>query len=238
MNLLTIETTGPLASAAISNGTKLISKVNNTQYSHLEEIVPMVRSLLAENGIDPSALDAIAVSEGPGSFTGLRIGMATVKGLAQIWNKPVVQVPTLAAFAFGEYAWLDADKRYLICPVFDARRSQVYAAAYPYGSDAAVIEGAPYALPDYLSLLQDSSVNYDEVIFFGDGSHAYHDMLDGCKKEHRFAPEEDCYQLAANDARLAMKLFAEGKTCSCYDCEPNYMREAEAERKRREKNGG
>ena len=198
----------------------------------------MVRSLLAENGGDPSALDAIAVSEGPGSFTGLRIGMATVKGLAQIWNKPVVQVPTLAAFSFGEYSWLDADKRYLICPVFDARRSQVYASAYPYGSDAAVIEGAPYALDEYLKILKGISVNYDEVVFFGDGSVAYHDALDDCETPHRFAPEEDRYQLAENDARLAMKLFAEGKTCSCYDCEPNYMREAEAERKRREKNAG
>ena len=238
MYILAIETTGPLASAALADGEKLIGKVNDTQYSHLEQIVPMVRFLLAENGVQPSEIEAIAVSEGPGSFTGLRIGMATVKGLAQIWDKPVVSVPTLAAFAFGQYAWLDGEKKVLICPVFDARRSQVYAAAYPYGSDDAVIAGGAYALEDYLSQLKQASVNYDEVVFFGDGSVAYKDALDASPFAHSFAPEADRFQLAVNVARLGQKLFAAGKVCSCYDCEPNYMREAEAERKLREKNGG
>ena len=98
--ILAIETTGPLASVALSGFPEL---VNQTHYSHLEEIAPMVKEILAASGVDPAELDAIAVSRGPGSFTGIRIGMATAKGFAQVWDKPVICVPTLASFAFSGF---------------------------------------------------------------------------------------------------------------------------------------
>ena len=101
MLILAIDTTGPLASCALSDGLQIEQIINDTEYSHLEEIVPMVKRLLAEQKVQPEELDAIAVSRGPGSFTGIRIGMATAKGLAQIWDKPIVCVPTLDSFAYG-----------------------------------------------------------------------------------------------------------------------------------------
>ena len=235
MKILAVETTGPLASAALLRDGQTDIKVNNTEYSHLEQIVPLVQELLSGHGVEPAELDAVAVSEGPGSFTGLRIGMATVKGLAQIWNKPVVCVPTLAAFAFGDYAWLNSSARVLLCPLFDARRNQVYAGAYEPGSDSALIEGAPYDLDEFLGKVKALSSNYDEVIFFGDGSDAYKDRLNSVDFPHSYAPEECRYQLASAVARLGEKLYGEGRVTTCYDCAPNYMREAEAERKLKEK---
>ena len=95
--ILAIETTGPLASVALSGlpgDTGVLEKVNQTRYSHLEEIAPMVKEILAGAHLEPEELDAIAVSRGPGSLTGIRIGMATAKAFAQVWDKPVISVPT------------------------------------------------------------------------------------------------------------------------------------------------
>ena len=238
MNILAIETTGPLASAALLKDGLLSQKVNNTEYSHLEQIVPMTKVLLEECGAVPEALDAIAVSEGPGSFTGQRIGMATVKGLAQIWKKPVVSVPTLASFAYGNYSWMDTAKKYLLCPLFDARRNQVYAGAFEFGSYVGVIEGAPYDFDEFIGKIKLVSSNYDEIIFFGDGSDAYIDKLNTLDFSYSIAPRENRYQLAGSVVLLGEKLLAEGKVTTCYDSAPNYMREAEAERKLKEKKNG
>ena len=89
--ILTIETTGHFASVALNNR----QIMNDTDYSHLQEITPMIVQIMAEEDLKGEELDAVAVSRGPGSFTGIRIGMATAKGFAQIWNKPVICVPTL-----------------------------------------------------------------------------------------------------------------------------------------------
>ena len=234
MYILSIETTGPLASVALCDGERIWQKINNTQYSHLEEIVPMTAELMKEAGICSSDLAAVAVSRGPGSFTGVRIGMATAKGLAQVWDKPVVEVPTLASFAFGKYEFAGA--KALICPVFDARRNQVYAAAYPLGSEAPAVEGAAYDIKDYLSLVKAVSPDYEEVIFFGDGCKVYEQAIKESCVKCKFAPEEARFQQADSVARLAKKLYEEGKLTSCFECQPDYMREAEAERKLKEKN--
>ena len=234
MCILSIETTGPSASVAISGSGKLWQKINNTQYSHLEQIVPMTAEIMSEAGIGHEDLNAVAVSRGPGSFTGVRIGMATAKGLAQVWNKPVIEVPTLASFAFGKYSF--ASPKSLICPVFDARRSQVYAAAYPLESDNAVVEGAAYDINEYLAKVKAAAAEYPEIFFFGDGCKVYEQIIADSGLKFTLAPENARFQQAANVARLAEKLYAEGRLTSCYECQPDYMREAEAERKLKEKN--
>ena len=126
MLILAVDTTGPLCSCALFDGERVSLSINKTDYSHLEEIAPMVQKLLADEGRQPSELSAVAVSRGPGSFTGVRIGLATVKALAQIWDKPVIEVPTLESFAFAK-CLRPGD---VACPMFDARRDQTYAAAY------------------------------------------------------------------------------------------------------------
>ena len=234
MLILSVETTGPLCSVALWDGKNMRQSVNQTQYSHLEEVVPMIKAIMAEYAVSPEDLDAIAVSRGPGSFTGVRIGMATVKGLAQVWNKPVIEVPTLASFAFGCYSWLKTGK-VLVCPMFDARRSQVYSGVYEPLNKEAVVEDAAYGIEELMEKIRGLKDKYDFIVFFGDGIKVYKDHLPECGIPYEIAHDEDLYQMAANDARLGEELFKEGCLKDCYTCQPEYLRLAEAERKLKEK---
>ena len=234
MLILSVETTGPLCSVALWDGKNMRQSVNQTQYSHLEEVVPMIKAIMAEYAVSPEDLDAIAVSRGPGSFTGVRIGMATVKGLAQVWNKPVIEVPTLASFAFGCYSWLKTGK-VLVCPMFDARRSQVYSGVYEPLNKEADVEDAAYGIEELMEKIRGLKDKYDFIVFFGDGIKVYKDHLPECGIPYEIAHDEDLYQMAANDARLGEELFKEGCLKDCYTCQPEYLRLAEAERKLKEK---
>ncbi len=210
MKILAIETTGHFASVAI-NGHQLM---NDTDYSHLQEIAPMCQKILAAEKLDSKDLDAIAVSRGPGSFTGIRIGIATAKGLAQIWNKPIICVPTLESFAYR------VGVSGVIVPVFDARRSQVYAAVLK--GDEILLEAGAYDIEDFKNQLAELIKNEDEVHYFGDGTHL-------------IGKESEGAQEASQVLILAEKMLAEGKTDTCYSASPEYLRMAEAERKLREK---
>ena len=234
MLILAVETTGLLCSAALWDGKNMHQKVNQTQYSHLEEAVPMIKAMMAENEVTAADLDAIAVSRGPGSFTGVRIGMATVKGLAQVWNKPVIEVPTLASFAYGEYDWLKSGKS-LICPMFDARRSQVYSGVYEPGCKTPVVEDAAYGIEELMEKIRAVSSDFDYIVFFGDGIKVYKDHLPECGIPYEIARNEDLYQMASSVARLGEEIYREGDLKDCYTCQPEYLRLAEAERKLREK---
>ena len=237
MLILAVETTGPICSVALWDGQNMHQSVNQTQYSHLEEVVPMIKALMAENKVTSADLDAIAVSRGPGSFTGVRIGMATVKGLAQVWNKPVIEVPTLAGFAFGSYGWLKSGK-ILLCPMFDARRSQVYSGVYEPGSKIPVIEDAAYGIEELMEKIRALKEKYDFIVFFGDGIKVYKDHLPECAIPYEIARDEDLYQMASSAARLGEELFKEGSLKDCFTCQPDYLRLAEAERKLKEKANG
>ncbi len=203
----------------------------------------MVLELLEREGISPAELDAIAVSRGPGSFTGIRIGMATAKGLAQIWNKPVIEVPTLESFAFSDLA---ASGRYLMCPLFDARRDQVYAGAYracrrddahddpmtDFGRAESVIPGSACSLGDFLEKAAAALQPEETAVFCGDGADAFAERLAEFKGPFIFAQGSERYQQAVFTARLAAVI---GPTADAFTAKPEYMRLAEAERKLRER---
>ena len=231
MLILAIETTGPLASCALSDGIHTEQIINHTEYSHLEEIVPMVKTLLKEQSVKPEELDAIAVSRGPGSFTGIRIGVATAKGLAQVWNKPIITVPTLESFAYGK-----EQGDVVIAPLFDARRSQVYAGAYTTAVNKAktLVPGAAYGIDEFLEKLA-KAAKKKTVVFYGDGCEPYREALENYPGAHRFAEEECRFQLAENVVQLAQLMFEKGELTDCFGAEPEYMRLAEAERKLKEK---
>ena len=230
MLILAIETTGPLASCALSDGIHTEQIINHTEYSHLEEIVPMVKKLLEEQSVKPEELDAIAVSRGPGSFTGIRIGVATAKGLAQVWNKPIITVPTLESFAYGK-----EQGDVVIAPLFDARRSQVYSGVYEPQNRNPVVEDAAYSIEELMEKIRAVKEKYDFIVFFGDGIKVYKDHLPECGIPYEIAHDEDLYQMASSDARLAEELYREGCLKDCYTCQPEYLRLAEAERKLKEK---
>lgn len=235
MLILAIETTGPVSSVSLNRDGIITEVKNEDSYSHLQQLMPMVKKLLDEEDVKGEDLDAIAVSQGPGSFTGIRIGMVSAKGLAQVWDKPIVEVPTLASFAFRDYDWEEEGKRYLYCPVIDAKMHQVYAAAYEKQNEVPVVAGASYYIDEYLGLLETAAKGYDAVVFFGDGHNIYGDNIDAFDILHAVAPEEDLCQSSLGIAVLGEKLFEEGKTKSCFDAQPEYFRLPEAERKFRTK---
>ncbi|MBQ5436481.1 MAG: tRNA (adenosine(37)-N6)-threonylcarbamoyltransferase complex dimerization subunit type 1 TsaB [Firmicutes bacterium] len=234
MVILTIETTGQLASAAIYEDGRITERTGGRKLSHLQKIAPMIGDLMAERGIVPAGIDAVAVSRGPGSFTGIRIGMATAKALAQVWDKPVICVPTLQSFAFCGYGE-GRGERLLFCPMFDARRSQVYAGAYEPGSRTAVVEDSAWDPDELISRLRDVSGAYDRIVFFGDGIEPWKEKIEGSGLVFETAPEEARYQTACQAARLAAVMYGAGELCDCYTASPEYLRLAEAERKLAEK---
>ena len=235
MLILAIETTGPVSSVALNRDGIITEIRNEDSYSHLKQLMPMVKELMDEEEVSGEDLDAIAVSQGPGSFTGIRIGMVSAKGLAQVWDKPIVEVPTLATFAFRDYSWEEEDKSCLYCPVIDAKMHQVYAAAYEKGNKDAVIPGASYYMDEFLSKLEVVSKGYDAVVFFGDAYGIYKDSIDSYDIVYAQAAGEDLCQSALGTAVLGQMLYEEGKVKSCFDAQPEYYRLPEAERKFRTK---
>ena len=205
MKILAIETTGHFASVALGS----FQIKNDTDYSHLQEIAPMCMEVLNKAGLKGEDLDAIAVSRGPGSFTGIRIGIATAKGLAQIWNKPIVCVPTLDSFAYRE------DAKGIVIPVFDARRDQVYAGIFE--GEKTILPAGAYDINEFKEKVEDLNATY-----FGDGT-----SLIGKDS----AGVQEAWQVLA----LGEKMFAEGKLDTCYSASPEYLRMAEAERNLKEK---
>lgn len=226
MYILALETTGAHASAAIINEKgQVLEKRGQGVLNHLQYLMPMVKELLEESELQLSDMTAIAASKGPGSFTGIRIGVSSARALAQVLNAETIGVPTLKAFAYNmpEYGGL-------ICPVFDARRNQVYAGAYKWegGEIREVVKGAPYSIDEFLEKVRAAEEKGTETpLFFGDGTKAYGDWF----KAEEIAPEEVRLQTAASVAKLAMDMKQAGLVQTYEELKPDYMRKAEAERK-------
>ena len=235
MNILAMDTSGPVCGVCVLQDQTIRCEITvQNKLTHSANLMPMIRQALESAGMQLETLDKLAVVTGPGSFTGVRIGMATVKGLAQVWNKPVIEVPTLASFAYGEYDWLKSGKS-LICPMFDARRSQVYSGVYEPGCKTPVVEDAAYGIEELMEKIRAVSSDFDYIVFFGDGIKVYKDHLPECGIPYEIARNEDLYQMASSVARLGEEIYREGDLKDCYTCQPEYLRLAEAERKLREK---
>ena len=198
--------------------------------THSQTLLPMIDEMVKLVGIDLNTIDAIAVSGGPGSFTGLRIGSATAKGLGLALNKPLIHVPTLDATAYNLFGASG-----LICPIMDARRNQVYTGVYCYTDhrldtvweqDTMSIE----ALAEGLNCLD------HEVIFLGDGVAVYREKLQELLTiPFSFAPAHVNRQRAAAVAALAEVYYKEGKIQTAEEHEPEYLRKSQAERERAER---
>ncbi len=248
MNILAIETTGAEASVAVINEKEeVFMEASDQKLNHLQNLMPMTDILLQKRGMTIDDVDYIAVSEGPGSFTGIRIGVSSARALAQALNLETIGVPTLKSFLYNA-----PDYEGIICPIFDARRSQVYGGAYQWtggGRYKEIVPGAAYDLQDMLGLLKEAvkepapesagsgSVPI-EITFFGDGIMPYRDQIlkwrdlslnDNIRA--LFAEDDVKLQKASSVARLALEIWRAGGIKSLYDLKPVYMRKAEAERK-------
>jgi len=234
MKLLVLESSGLVASVALMEEDRMICEFTmNHKKTHSQTLLPMVDEMMKITGFQKKELDAVAISKGPGSFTGLRIGSATAKGLAQALDIPVVSISSLEGLAANLYGTKD-----LICPMMDARRSQVYTGIFQYDGERLVTRMEDDALPvaDLIRILNEKG---EPVIFLGDGVPVYQKMLEeGLTVPYRFAPVHMNRQRAGAVGVLAVQYFKEGKIESSRDHKPEYLRKSQAERELIEKQNG
>ena len=244
MNILAIETTGKYGSASVINETgEVFSAVSTEEMNHLKGMMILIDEAIREAGIDKSELTHIAASVGPGSFTGIRIGVVTARVMAQMLGLPCVAVSSLEAM--GERvldAAVSAGALYVV-PVINARRHQTYAGVWEaeFTSDyeqktlCAVMEEKQYMIEELLDLLKEKAACYDGAtcFFTGDGIDAYEDIIKDAMSEgsYVFAGEELRYQHAESVARIALKKAKAGKVLGYNELMPEYMRLAEAEQR-------
>lgn len=237
MKILAFDSSGLVASVAIVQDDNLIAEyTTNYKKTHSQTLLPMLDEVVRMTETDKKSFDLLAVAAGPGSFTGLRIGSATVKGLALAWDIPVVAVPTLEALAYN--AW---GSRRVICPIMDARRRQVYTGLYRFDKDdrlETLMDQIPMDIDELIGLLGDRG---EEVLFVGDGIDVYADTIrQKMTVPFSFAPAHMNKQRAGSVAVAAKRRYEEGIYTSGDDFAPEYLRQSQAERERaeRQKAGG
>ena len=229
MKILAIDSTAIVASVALCEDKKLIAlyTVNNGN-THSETLLPMVESILKEAKLTPTDIDLFAVSNGPGSFTGVRIGCATIKGLAFSRNVPCVGVSTLEALA---YNLKGADG--IICPVMNARRNQVYNALFRFEGDKLVRLCPDRAIA--VSELAEELSNEEKIYLSGDGVDITAPAISSEKLG--FTHPVMAHQNAYSIAMLALDAYKSGEYCSDTELAPTYLRPSQAERVRKEAEG-
>ena len=231
MKILALDSSGIVASVAIVEDNTLLAEYTvNYKKTHSQTLLPMLDEVAKMTELDLSTIDAIAVAAGPGSFTGLRIGSATAKGLALALKKPLVAVPTVEALAYNLY-----DTNGLICPIMDARRNQVYTGIYRFENHKLVTleDQMAVSITDLLDKLNERG---EPVTFLGDGVPVFEKTMgENLKVPHTFAPAHVNKQRAAAVAALGEIYYREGKLQSAAEHTPEYLRVSQAERERAEK---
>lgn len=227
MKILALDSTALVASVALCEDERLLGELTlNNGNTHSQTILPMTEFLLKQFAMTVDDIDAFALSQGPGSFTGVRIGAATIKGLAFGANKPCIGVSTLEALAYNL-----CDAEGLVCPVMNARRKQVYTALFK-------VENR-----DFTRLLPDSAIaiaELDEILskydlpvrLCGDGYDITAENL-----THAILPVSERYrhQSAYSVAQIAKKQYENGQISSDLTLAPTYLRLSQAERERAER---
>lgn len=228
MKILGLDSSGLVASVAVvEEGNLLAEYTVNYKKTHSQTLLPMLDEIVKMIELDLNTIDAIAVAGGPGSFTGLRIGSATAKGLGFALGKPLVHVPTVDGLAYN--LWGSSD---LVCPLMDARRNQVYTGLYDFagGKMAVLREQCAVGIEEIIA-----SVNQEArpAIFLGDGVPVFQGYIsENCKVPFRFAPAHMNKQRGAAIASLALLYFQAGRIQTAAEHRPDYLRLSQAERER------
>ncbi len=234
MKVLALDSSGLVASVAVVCDDRLLGEYTiNYKKTHSQTLLPMLQQVADMIELDLQTVDAIAVAAGPGSFTGLRIGSATAKGMGLALGKPIIPVPTVDALAWNLWG-----STHLICPLMDARRGQVYTGVYEFvKSDADTKDGWIFR-----KVLPACAIGIDEligrinelnrpVIFLGDGVPVYRDrMEERIDVAHSYAPPMSALQRAASVGTLGILLYKEGHYEDAASHRPDYLRPSQAER--------
>lgn len=231
MKILALDSSGLVASVAVLDEETLLAEYTVChKKTHSQTLLPMLDEAVKNIELDLHTIDAVAVAAGPGSFTGLRIGSATAKGLGLALDKPLVAVETLAALAYNLY-----DTEGLVCPIMDARRRQVYTGIYRFadhrletvsGQEAVGIE----------ELLEKLERLGGPVTFLGDGVPVFRRQIEETfGRPFSFAPPHLGRQRAGAVGALGIQYYKEGKIQTAAEHRPEYLRVSQAERERAER---
>ena len=231
MKILAIDSSGLVATVALLCDHIIVGEYTiHNKKTHSQTLLPMISDMLAMADVEVSEIDVVAAAAGPGSFTGLRIGASTAKGLAQALDIPLVAVPTLEALAYNF-----AGEEALICPMMDARRNQAYYGIYD------VREKVPKAMVEQdaapiLEVITKVNELGRPVIFLGDGVPVFEGQIkEKIAVPYRFAIPSMRYQKASSVAVLGQIYFEQGKGAPAKDFAPIYLRMSQAERERLER---
>lgn len=235
MKILAIESSAVTASVAIVTDDTITAEYTiNYKKTHSQTLLPMIDEICEMTDTVMDSIDVFAVSTGPGSFTGLRIGAATGKGLAMAAGKPMAAVPTLDALAYNIYG---TDK--LICPIMDAKRSNVYSNIYYYDETNRLCRVRDISLVSIEELINELNEMAKPVIFLGDGVTPAREIFE--KKltcPYEYAPANVALQKASGVAMAARQIADDGGLIDSDELRPDYLRPSQAERELNSKNAG
>ena len=240
MRVLAIDSSGLTATVAVVEETQTVAEYTiNYKKTHSQTLLPMIDEVVKMTELDLGTINAIAVAGGPGSFTGLRIGSATAKGLGLALNKPLIHVPTVDGLAYNVFGCED-----IICPIMDARRNQVYTGIYTFSKKAGEKEGRNLVEPVFQVIKMQMAVSIEElaerlnryrrpVVFLGDGVPVFENVLaEKLTVPYSFAPAYMNRQRAAVVGTLAIQYYKSGKFETAEEHRPDYLRVSQAERER------
>nr|WP_295734671.1 tRNA (adenosine(37)-N6)-threonylcarbamoyltransferase complex dimerization subunit type 1 TsaB [uncultured Intestinibacter sp.] len=230
MKILGIDTSSMAASVAVIEDNKLICEYTiNTKKTHSQKLMPMIENMLGLSDLNVREIDAIAVCEGPGSFTGLRIGMATAKAIAHVNDIPVIGVNSLEALAANMNL---CDKK--ICSILDAQRNQVYTGRYQY-EGTKLVEIKEIGIQQIDELLEELSQSGEQWILVGEAVYKYEDKIREISNIEIPAASNNVTK-AGSLCSVAKVKFDEGKDIfDCYTVNPLYIRKSQAEEQYEEK---
>lgn len=227
MKIFAVDTSSQVASAAICDDDKLICEITlNNKLTHSQTLMPIIKDVFEKSELEPNDIDIFAVADGPGSFTGLRIGVTTVKGLAHAAEKPVIGVNTLEAMCYNLPFC-----PHIIVPVMDARRGEVYNGFYRF-SDGILKEICTPRAVELSKCLDEIKALGEKAVFLGDAVPVYREEIQGILKDIAiFAPQGANMQRASAVAEAAKSK----KTQKYFELVPKYIRKSQAEREYEER---
>ena len=225
MKILGLDTSTMMTTCAVMEDETLLGEFSlSLDMSHSEALVPMIGELMDNLGMKIRDMDGFAVSKGPGSFTGLRIGLATAKGFAHVTDKPIVGVSSLEVLADNMYG------HEIVVPMMDARRDRVFTAIYTMEND----RWNPVLKPDALpveELIHIINRDHDKAILVGDGAVRYkNEFNEGLGNKALFAPGSLNLSRAASVCRLGMIKLRSGQFDDMFTMAPEYLRDSQAQR--------
>lgn len=231
MRILAIDSSGLVASVAILEDDSMLAEYTlNYKKTHSQTLLPMLDEIVKQMDFDMETIDAIAVSAGPGSFTGLRIGSATAKGLGLALKKPIIPVPTVDGLAYNL-----CGVKEVVCPLMDARRNQVYTGLYSFEENKmnTLIPQEAVAIEEIVKSVNEHGA---PVVFLGDGVPVQKVFLEEhVTVPYRFAPSHMARQRAGALGALAFQLYEAGIVEEAIEHKPDYLRLSQAERERMER---